>query len=167
MYNDVLAIEESNRDALLGLGAIAVIEKNHVKAREVYLSLLDLDPRDPIATAALAGLHSSKESLEIDKDYLISMLDKNPGTPHLNFALGNVYAQLDQWTEAQKYYFSAWQQDGDNADYLFNLAVSMDQLSKAQQAIDFYKDSLVKAVNKQVSFSREAVKKRIDELTRL
>ncbi len=167
MYNDILAIEESNRDALLGLGAIAVIEKNHVKAREVYLSLLDLDPRDPIATAALAGLHSSKESLETDKNYLISMLGKNPDAPHLNFALGNVYAQLDQWAEAQKYYFSAWQQDGDNADYLFNLAVSMDQLSKEQQAIVFYKDSLVKAVNKQISFSREAVKKRIDELTRL
>ena len=167
MYNDVLAIEESNRDALLGLGAIAVIEKNHVKAREVYLSLLNLDPRDPIATAALAGLHSSKESLETDKDYLISMLDKNPGAHHLNFALGNVYAQLNQWIEAQKYYFNAWQQDSDNADYLFNLAVSMDQLSKEQQAVDFYKDSLLKAANKQVSFSRDAVKKRIDELTRL
>jgi len=167
MYNDVLAIEEGNRDALLGLGAIAVIEKNHVKAREVYLSLLDLDPRDPIATAALAGLHSSKESLETDKDYLISMLEKNPDTHHLNFALGNVYAQLDQWIEAQKYYFNAWQQDSDNADYLFNLAVSMDQLSKEQQAVDFYKDSLLKAANKQVSFSRDAVKKRIEELTRL
>lgn len=167
MYNDVLAIEDSNRDALLGLGAIAVIEKNHVKAREIYLSLLDLDPRDPIATAALAGLHSSKESLETDKDYLISMLDKNPDAHHLNFALGNVYAQLDKWAEAQKYYFNAWQQDGDNADYIFNLAVSMDQLSKEQQAVSFYKDSLVKAANKQVSFSREEVKKRIDELTRL
>ena len=167
MYNDVLAVEESNRDALLGLGAIAVIEKNHIKAREIYLSLLDLDPRDPIATAALAGLHSSKESLGTDKDYLTSMLDKNPDAHHLNFALGNVYAQLDQWTEAQKYYFNAWQQDGNNADYIFNLAVSMDQLSKELQAVNFYKDSLVKAANKQVSFSREAVKKRIDELTRL
>ena len=125
------------------------------------------DPYDPIATAALAGLHSSKESLETDKDYLITMLDKNPDAHHLNFALGNVYAQLDKWAEAQKYYFNAWQQDGDNADYIFNLAVSMDQLSKEQQAVSFYKDSLVKAANKQVSFSREEVKKRIDELTRL
>jgi tetratricopeptide (TPR) repeat protein len=167
MYNDVLVIEDSNRDALLGLGAIAVIEQNHVKAREIYLSLLDLDPRDPIATAGLAGLHTSKKSLDTDKDYLISMLDKNPDAHHLNFALGNVYAQLDKWVEAQKYYFNAWQQDGDNPDYIFNLAVSMDQLSKEQQAVNFYKDSLVKAANKQVSFSREEVKKRIEELTRL
>ena len=151
---------------MLGLGALAVIEKNNVKAREVYLSLLELDPRDPIAIAALAGLHTSKKSLETDKDYLISILDKNPDAHQLNFALGNVYAQLGQWADAQKYYFSAWQKDDDNADYIFNLAVSMDQLSKVQQAINFYKDSLVKAVNKQVSFSREDVKKRIDELTR-
>jgi tetratricopeptide (TPR) repeat protein len=166
-YKEVLNAEENNRDALLGLGAIAVVEKDSVLARKIYLSLLKLDPRDSIATAALASLRSEKSSLESDKEYLLSMLNKNPDAPHLNFSLANIYAQQNKWKTAQQYYFYAWQYDNDNADYIFNLAVSMDQLNKQQQAIKFYKDSLDKAINKQVSFSREAVQKRIKELSEL
>ncbi|NOR42326.1 MAG: tetratricopeptide repeat protein [Gammaproteobacteria bacterium] len=167
LYKDVLLSESNNRDALLGLGAIAVLEKDQTTARKVYLILLDLDPRDPVATAALAGMHNDQSTASSDKEYLISLLAKNPEAPHLNFALGNVYAQLNKWSQAQEYYFNAWQYDNGNADYLFNLAVSMDQLGKQKQAVDFYKDSLLKASDKQVSFSREAVQKRIDEITRL
>ena len=167
LYKEVLNVEGNNRDALLGLGAIAVIEKDGLVAREIYLLLLKQDPRDPIATAALASLHGEKSSLESDKEYLLSMIRKNPDAPHLNFSLANIYAQQNKWKSAQQYYFNAWQYDNENADYIFNLAVSMDQLSKQQQAINFYKDSLVKSLNKQVSFSRKAVQKRINELSEL
>ena len=167
LYKDVQKLESKNRDSLLGLGAIAIIEKDQTTAREVYLTLLDLDPRDPVATAALAGMHNDKSTASSDKEYLISLLAKNPEAPHLNFALGNVFAQLNKWSQAQEYYFNAWQYDNENADYLFNLAVSMDQLGKQKQAVDFYKDSLLKASDKQVSFSRDAVQKRIDDITRL
>jgi len=167
LYKEVLSVEGNNRDALLGLGAIAVVENDNVVARKVYSSLLKQDPRDPIAAAALAGLQSEKSSLEAEKEYLLSMLRNNPDAPHLNFSLANIYAQQDKWKSAQQYYFNAWQYDNENADYVFNLAVSMDQLSKQQQAINFYKDSLVKSSNKQVSFSREAVQKRINELSAL
>jgi predicted Zn-dependent protease len=167
LYKNVLNIEENNRDALLGLGAIAVIEKNNQMARDIYLSLLKLDPRDPIATAAMASLQSDESSLKSDEEYMLAMQQKNPDAPHLNFALGNIYAQQDKWKSAQQYYFNAWQNDIENADYIYNLAVSMDQLNKSQQAISFYKDSLLKSANKQVSFSREAVQKRINELSGL
>lgn len=166
IYRDVLTVEKNNRDALLGLGAIAVIEKNNTVAKEIYLSVLEQDPRDPMATAALAGLHD-ESSLKSDEEYLLSMIAKNPGAQHLSFALGNNYAQQNKWKSAQQYYFEAWQSDHENADYIFNLAVSMDQLDKGQQAIKFYRDSLLKAKNKQVSFSREAVQKRINELSEL
>ncbi len=43
--------------------------------------------------------------------------------------------------------------------------MSMDQLSKQEQAVKFYKECLLKSHNKQVGFSREAVGKRISELT--
>jgi tetratricopeptide (TPR) repeat protein len=167
LYRNVLKIEDGNRDAQLGLGAIAVIEKDNVRARRIYSALLQQDPRDPIATAALAGLNSHKDSLVSDNSYLLAMLEKNPDAPHLNFSVGNNYAQQKKWKSAQQYYFKAWQYDSDNADYLFNLAVSMDQLGKSQQAIDFYRDSLVKSSNKQVGFSVAAVQKRIDELSGL
>ncbi|MBE9563748.1 MAG: hypothetical protein IMF17_00785, partial [Proteobacteria bacterium] len=167
IYKDVLKIESNNRDALLGLGAIAVIEKDNVKARKIYTALLQQDPRDPIATASLASLRSDDSSLESDEKYLVSMLQKNPNAPHLNFSLGNIYAQQSKWKPAQQAYFVAWQADNENADYIFNLAVSMDQLGKQDQALTFYKDSLLKSNNKQVSFSREAARNRINELTGL
>jgi tetratricopeptide (TPR) repeat protein len=165
LYKDVIDLEENNRDALLGLGAIAVIEKNNMMAREIYLSLLKLDPRDPIAMASLASLRSDASSLKSDEEHMLVMQQKNPDAPHLNFALGNIYAQQDKWKSAQEYYFNAWQLDIENADYIYNLAVSMDQLNKPQQALNFYQDSLHKSAGKQVSFSREAVQKRINELS--
>lgn len=167
IYTNILTIEENNRDALLGMGAIAVIEKDESMAREVYLSLLKQDPRDPIATAALASLHKDEKSLVSDEQYILSMLQKNPEAPHLNFAMANIYAQQNKWKSAQQYYFNAWQQDTNNADYIFNLAVSMDQLNKHQQAIGFYRDSLAKSENRQVGFSRDAVRNRIKELTEM
>lgn len=166
-YNDVLRLENNNRDAYLGLGAIAIIEKDNKKARRVYLSLLQLDPRDPIATAAIASLHSDDASLEKDERYLLSMLQKNPEASHLYFALGNIYSRQSKWKAAQQAYFSAWQADNDNADYLFNLAVSLDQLGKKEQALRFYKECLLNAENKQISFSPDAARNRINELSGL
>lgn len=167
IYNGVLLIEADNRDALLGLGAIAVIEKDHTTVRKTYLTLLKQDPRDPIASAALASLQGDETTLESDEAQLLAMLKKTPNTPQLNFALGNNYAQQNKWKLAQQSYFSAWQADDDNADYIYNLAVSLDQLNKHQQAVNFYKDSLLKSIDKQVSFSRETVEKRIAKLSGL
>ncbi len=169
LYQSVLLLEENNRDALLGLAAIAVIEKNHQLAQNIYLTLLELDPRDSIAIAALAALSNlpDKQSSPADKEYLLSVLQKNPNAHHLNFALGNIYAQQNNWKSAQQYYFNAWQHNNESADYVFNLAVSLDQLGKQQQAVKFYEASLLKSKSNQSSFSREAVKKRISELSRL
>lgn len=167
LYIEVLRLEKNNRDALLGLGAIAIHKKDSAVARGYYLALLKQDPRDPIATAAIASLHSDKTAIAADEEYLLSMLEKNPKAAHLNFALGNIYAQKGEWKAAQEFYFNAWQQDNENADYVFNLAISMDQLGKRQQALKFYTGSLQKSMNKQVGFSREAVQQRIKVLSEL
>jgi Flp pilus assembly protein TadD len=167
LYQEVVLVEEDNRDALLGLGAIAVIEKDTITAKKRYRSLLELNPNDPLAIAALTNLRSDDSSPKRSEKYLVSMLEKTPDVAQLNFELGNVYAQQNKWSAAQQSYFKAWQQESENADYIFNLAVSLDQLSQQQQAINFYKDSLLKAKNKQVNFSRETVEKRVNELSGL
>ena len=70
------------------------------------------------------------------------MLGKNPDDAQLNFSLANIFAQQNNWKAAQKHYFNAWKQDSDNADYIYNLAVSLDQLSKQQQALSLAADGL-------------------------
>ncbi len=167
LYREVLSVEQQNRDALLGLGAIAVIEKNNTAARDIYMLLLRYDPRDPIAISALASLQDSETFTESDEKYLQDMLRKNPDDAHLHFALANVYAQQKKWKLAQQSYFDAWQSDNKNADYIFNLAVSLDQLGKQKQAADFYRDCLDKSAGKQVSFSRQAVQQRLTEIAGL
>ena len=167
LYHEVMQAENNNRDALLGLAAIAVIEKDVAVAKKYYRALLKLDPNDPLAIAALSSLRSNKSSPEVSEKYLVSMLEKTPDVAQLNFELGNVYAQQNNWPSAQKVYFKAWQQDNENPDYIFNLAVSLDQLGQQQQAMRFYKDSLLKAKNKQVSFSRATVEQRVTELSGL
>ena len=167
LYSEVLQMEKDNRDALLGLGAIAVIEKDNLVAREVYRNLLRMDPRDPIAIAALIAMQSNNLSLVENEKYLLEIIQSNPDAAELNFALANNYAQQEKWKSAQQYYFSAWQHAPENADYLFNLAVSLDQLGKTSQALRFYSDSLKQAGNRQVSFSRQAVQKRIAVLSAL
>lgn len=167
LYTEVIRAESKNRDALLGLGAIAVQQKDYVLARKYYSLLLSQDPDDPIATAVLTSLFNEQSPQDSGEEYLLSMLRKHPDAPHLNFSLANIYAQQGKWKSAQEYYFNAWRNDSDNPEYIYNLAVSLDQLNKRQQALNFYKESLAKSQNRQVSFSRQDVEKRIRELSGL
>lgn len=162
-YGKVLKREENNRDALLGVAAIAVKNTNYEKARASYRLLLKLDPRDQVAMAAIANINELSVGLH-DESRLKFMLQQQPSASHLNFALGNLYAKKLQWPEAQAEYFKAWQGNSKNADYIYNLAVSLDQLGKTKEAIRFYKESLLFSRGKNISFSKSDVEKRIQQV---
>jgi len=162
-YTKVLQQEANNRDGLLGMGAIAIKKGEVERARAAYINLLQLDPRDPIANAALVNLEKAQADT-FTESKLKFMLQQQPDAPHLYFALGNIYAQQKLWPQAQKAYFNAWQGDNNNADYAFNLAVSLEQIGKAEQALRFYVDCLKLAQNQNVSFSVAVVKERIAQL---
>ena len=160
MYEKVLKQEPKNRDALLGVAAVAVKNTNYNKAKSNYSVLLKLDPRDQIAMAAMTNIEKlSSGSLSESK--LKFMLQQQPTATHLNFALGNYYAKKKMWPEAQSEYFKAWQGNSENADIIYNLAVSLDQLGKPKEALRFYKESLSRSVNRNISFLRADVEKRI------
>lgn len=163
-YEKVLNQEPKNRDALLGVAAVAVKNADYKKAGASYQLLLKLDPRDQIAKAAITNLNELTSNYQ-DESQLKFMLQQQPSATHLNFALGNYYARKLQWPEAQAEYFKAWQGDASNADYAYNLAVSLDQLGKAKQALQFYKESLLLSHNKNISFSKVQVEKRIQQIS--
>jgi len=163
-YGEVLKREPKNRDALLGIAAAAVKNANYEKARSTYQLLLKLDPRDQLATAAIMNINKLSVSMQ-DESQLKFMLQQQPTATHLNFALGNYYAGKKQWPEAQSEYFKAWQGDSKNADYVFNLAVSLDRLGKPDEALRFYKESLVFSKDKNIGFSKTEVENRIKQLS--
>ena len=71
-YERVLKSEPRNRNALLGLGAIAVREGRWDDASERYTTLLRLNPRDSIAQAGLIAVHENVDILG-DAPYQFTM----------------------------------------------------------------------------------------------
>jgi tetratricopeptide (TPR) repeat protein len=163
-YEKVLKREPKNRDALLGMAAIAVKTADYKKAKDSYRLLLKLDPRDQVAMAAMSNIDELSANSQ-DESKLKFMLQQQPSATHLNFALGNLYARKGRWPEAQAEYFKAWQGNSENADYVFNLAVSLDQLGKPKEALRFYKECLMFSSGQNIGFSITDVKKRIEAIS--
>jgi len=163
LYKKAITEEPRNRDALLGLAAIAVKQQRYEYARQKYLQLRYLNPKDSLAIAGLSAIQNKINS-EMSESELKFILSEQPEAAHLYFALGSIYAGQKKWADAQASFFSAWSAENTNADYAFNLAVSLDQLGKKSQAKQLYELSLKLNKTQRWSFSNQTVEKRIRAL---
>ncbi len=162
----MLAREPANRDALLGLAAIDV-RGGHLDAAESrYLKLIEIDPRDSQAVASLIALRGPLDPVA-SESRLKTLIASQPEAAHLYFSLGNQYAQQSRWSEAQAAYFKAYSVDPENADYAFNLAVSLDQLRQRKLALEFYQRALALADKRAASFPPAQARARVQELSRV
>ena len=164
-YQKALVREPNNRDALLGLAAIEVRRDQLEPAEARYLKLLEVDPRDSQAVAGLTALRGRLDPAA-SESRLKTLIANQPESAHLQFALGNQYAQQSRWTEAQAAYFKAFSIDPENADYAFNLAVSLDQMHQRKPALDYYQRALALAVKRTPTFDPAQVRARVQELSK-
>lgn len=141
LYRTVLQGDAGNVDALLGMAAIALQQGHQADARGWYGKVLELDPRNPTAQSALIGIGEEADPLG-SESALKSLLAQQPEAAHLHAMLGNLYASQQQWSAAQQAYFQAHHFAPDNVDYLFNLAVSLDQMGKPALALPYYLQTL-------------------------
>ena len=162
-YQSVLKSEPRNRNALLGLGAIAVRDGRWDDASDHYTALLRVNPRDSIAQAGLIGIHENADPLRGESQVKL-LLREEPEAAHLHFTLGNMYAAQQRWGEAQSAYFDAYRLESDNPDYTYNLAVSLDQLGKGGAAADYYRLALELAANNGAVFDQPSVRDRLLKL---
>ncbi len=161
-YHEVLSQDARNRDAMLGLAAIAQQQNQQETAQYYYRQLLVLDPKDPIAQSALISYAPDSGNTE---SHLKTLLAEHPRSGDLNFALGNYYSDISSWGEAQQYYFSAHTLEPANAQFAFNLAVSLDHLGKRKLAAQFYQQALQLDVSGHSGFDHEQAQQRLNELT--
>jgi Tfp pilus assembly protein PilF len=161
-YREVLSLNPENRDALLGLAAIAVRRGDMRGAANYYNEVLNIHPKDSIASAALANLQTAGAS--VSESQLKLMLDQNPKAPHIFFSLGNKYAREQRWPEAQEAYFNAYSHDKKNPDYAYNLAVSLDRLGQNKTALEYYRVALDMAGSQPVNFDTAPILTRIRTL---
>lgn len=163
-YRQVLEREPRNRDALLGLAAVAARSGRDAAALTLYSRVLRLYPRDSVALAGLMGLQQNLDPVASESRIKL-LLEREPNAEHLHFSLGNLYAQQSRWAEAEQAYFNAYRLRSDNPDYAFNLAVGLDHLAKREAALTYYRRALELAASRPASFDPEAVRRRIESMT--
>ena len=163
LYGTALQRDNKNRDALLGMAAIARQQGQDSVAAKYYSRVLSLDPRDPQAHAGMAALASSDGANTESK--LKMQLSFRPDAAELHFALGNLYAEQLRWSEAQPAYQNAYNRNPDDAQFAFNLAVSLDHMGQNKQAVQLYQKALQLNTSAATGINREQVQQRINELT--
>ncbi len=163
LYRQVLEKHPLNRDALLGLAALAVVNRRPDHARDHYLRLLERDPSDPLAVAGLVSVAGGGDPVAA-VSRVRSLIAEHPDLAPLKFVLGNLYAAQGRWNYAQQAYFEAVAADGDHPDYLYNLAVSLDHLGKGREAVRYYRRALDAAGRRPAGFDAQAVRSRLAAL---
>lgn len=167
VYHEVLREKPENRDALLGIAAIAWRKGDLQLAYENYLKVLQLFPRDITARTALVNLQGNAVPVQSESMVKI-MLQEDPDADFLYFTLGNIYAAQSRWEEAQQAFFEAWRRQSDNSDYAYNLAVSLDHIGQAKTARKYYRMALDLADKApQNGFNTAAVMARLNTLSSL
>lgn len=162
LYMAMYRKDARNIDALLGLAAIAEQRGEDSMAAQYFGQVLVLDPRHPLANAGISALNANEDASE---SRLKMLLREQGNAPALHFALGNLYAGQTRWAEAQQAYFNAWSLDPGNAEYAFNLAVSLDHLGQKELAARYYQDALQLDAPQTAGFDHAAVSLRVQELT--
>ena len=162
-YRAVLGHEPRNRDALLGLAAVVARAGRWDEAAAYYARILAFDPADAAAQAALIAI-DERDPVR-GESRLKALLSSEPRAAYLHFGLGNAYAAQSRWPEAQQAYLDAWRLDRGNADYAYNLAISLDHLSRPESALDLYREALALAEKRPAGFEAAAVHARIRDLT--
>ncbi len=164
LYKQVLQHDIRNVDALLGLGAIASRQGRIADANGWYGKVLEVDPRNNLAQTTLLNNQLQADQSQVNtqdsESRLKSMLAKHPEDANLHVALGNLYAEQNQWPAAQQAYFDAYRLHG-SADNAFNLAVSLDQMGRSKLALPYYQRALELAQSSPNSIDKAALEARI------
>ncbi len=165
-WKKVLAKDPRNLDALRGLAVVAQQSRQLGEAVGYYQRALEVDPKDAIALAGLMALKVPTDMVQAESR-LKTLLAEQPDSAYLNFALGNQFARQQRWADAQQAYFKAYTAEPANAGYVFNLAVSLDQLHQAQLAARYYNEALAIAERQpglSAGFDRAEVLIRLNQL---
>jgi tetratricopeptide (TPR) repeat protein len=165
-YQRLLQQEPRNMDGLLGMAAVAVRSNNPGEAGRLYLRAIDVEPKNSFAQAGLLNLLGSADPAGSEAK-LKRLLADQPSA-FLYFALGNLYAAGERWSDAQQAYFQAHHLASANPDYAFNLAVSLEHINQPKPALSYYQRAVqLLGRDGAAAFDRAAVEARIVKLKRM
>lgn len=155
LYRKVLQSDPRQRDALLGLAAIAQQRGALDVAAGLYQRVLKINPQDESAKAGLLMLNST----QLPEQEAVQLEQSGKSDPTV---LGQHFASQQRWAQAQEQFFLAYTANPNSADTALNLAVSLDHLKQSHLAKTYYLKALQSAGPHY--FDRNAVEQRLAEL---
>lgn len=141
LYRQALQKDVRNVDALLGMAAIAQKQARNSDALGWYQKVLEIDPTQPFALSAMVALQPTLDS-DSQIARLKNLIAQQPENAQFHAALGNLYTEQNRWQEAQAAYFEATRFAPQSAEFLFNLAVSLEHLNQPLLALAQYQRAL-------------------------
>jgi len=162
LYLAMFRKDAHHPDVLLGLAAIAQQRGENQAAAQYFGRVLTLDPRNAVANAGMSALSADDDRNE---SRLKTLLREQSNSAVLHFALGNLYAGQSRWGEAQQAYFNAYTLESGNAEYAFNLAVSLDHLGQKKLAAQHYQRAMQLDPSHSAGFDHAQISQREQELT--
>jgi tetratricopeptide (TPR) repeat protein len=163
-YLGILKDMPDNRNALLGMAAITQRAGDTDLAARMWMQVLAKYPGDPVATAALINLTATQDYTGGTRT-IGKLLQEYPHAAFLYFSLGNLHASTLRWPEAQRAFAEASRLEGDNPDYAYNLAVTLEHVGDHRGALGYYKTAADLAQSKPVNFDISVVMARITALS--
>jgi tetratricopeptide (TPR) repeat protein len=160
-YQQAYKLDASNMDAILGLAVISQRLGHDSQAAHYYAKALVLDPRNAVANAGMSAMTTDTNP----ESRLKTLLNEQPDSAALHFALGNQYAGQSRWGEAQQSYFNAYRLDPGNAQLAVNLAISLDHLGQKKPAAEYYQRALQLDPDQSAGFNHKQISQRIEDLT--
>ncbi len=160
-YRDALAISPRHPNALQSLAAILYATDRRDEAKQLYDTLLSVEPDNAAAAAALLGLRD-----DVAVSGVKHLIQRHPESGQLRFALGVKYAEQARWPEARAAFAEALQLEPGNPEYLYNLAVTLEHLQRYEEARGAYDLTLAQA-DSSTYLDRAVIARRIDQLDAL
>jgi len=163
-YRQALTLSPLHPNALEGLAAILSRTGRPEESRELYELLLSVDPRNSVAAAALLTARKDDNGSATESN-IKHLIQRYPGSAHLRFSLGTFYAQQSRWPDAHTAFSDAHEIDPTNADYAFNLAVSLEHVGRFDEAGHYYRLALSE-LDSTSSLDPDVLSARVLELSR-
>lgn len=162
-YERAQKSDPRNTDALHGLAAIALRQGRNDQADLLYRRIVEADPQDAVATAALINSRGQIDP-NTAENRLKSLVAAQPELAAPHFSLGNLYARHGRWSEAQQAYFRAYSAEPDNPDILYNLAISLEHLRQNKLAAQYYGQAIAAAQSRPAGFDKVQAAARLQSL---
>lgn len=162
-YERARKTDPRNPDVLHGLAAIALRQGRLDQAEAYYRQILESDPQDSVALAALLNQRSQMDP-GTTESRLKSLAAAQPELAAPHFSLGNLYARQARWADAQQAYFRAYSAEPDNPDILYNLAISLEHLRQNKLAAQYYTLAVAAAASRPAGFDKAQAAARLKSL---